>query len=1398
MSTKAALKAAKAALDAENWDEVVTQAENVLSSDSNNYFANLFLGRARQKQSKPGEAAKAYISATKLKPDDAQAWLGLCDLYESQGPSKIDEYREATVKVAEIYANADDKHRCQTAVDKFTKFAKANGSVAQYKRSLEILLPQSPIYDFLEGRIPHPSLTYTRLAEITETEEKQRINSQIGERRTRLGARIGQVTRDVKKEVYTASNLEELYKHAIDWTNDDEARREFEEKLLQRMFDTLIVLSDEEKAAKREQVLQAARGMVIVKHPFLLAWTLDIEWRDIPAVHDLDVGILREYLEFFPETSLGKVLKAYLECEISPFPPPPKNEDDDDKETETKLSQEDRLSLMGEGLEDGNTSVLAHRLVSDYYLYLEEYESVVDVTRAGMKLLQTDMAKSGLDMQNTKDGLNCGLATSLVHHQSPKNHPEARDLFNDILARNSKSTPALIGLGLILEEQEEYDEAVGFLTQALEQDPSNTRIAVEGAWCDALRGNLAPALEQMEKYLPDLKPDDHKSRELRAQTLYRTGVCMWDLDPSKSARKDRSGAYARFLAAIKTNVSFAPAYTSLGFYYADYARDKKRARQCFQKAFELSSSETDAAERLARAFADRAEWDIVEIVAQRVIDSGKVRPPPGSKKKGISWPFSAVGVVQMNRQEYPQAVVSFLSALRISPNDYHSYVGLGESYHNSGRYNSARRTFTYAEEPHDGVQWDVSGDSWFTRYMLANVDRELGEHEEAIVGLQAVLKDRPEEFGVLIALLQTFVERSWRCVETGFFGQAAEGAVQALDLAQKISEIRPNAFNLWKAVGDACSIFYWVQEKLDIFPETSTRELLAKNIDANEFSVLADIDGVGEEALHAAPAEIGEDGESSVASTEYLRLTVLACKRAISSCAHDVHAQAVAWYNLGWAEYRGYSSGDSISSKKYLRAATRCFKRAIELEAGNSEFWNALGVVTTKLNPKVAQHSFVRSLHLNERSARTWTNLGVLYLLNNDYELAHQAFARAQSTDPEFAHAWLGEGLIALLMGDTKEALSHFTHAFEISDSSSLIIKRQYAVSLFDHLLENPTASNEITSLIQPLFALEQIHTSVPSDLAFAHLASLFSERVGDHASAIETLTSLCTAAEAEYEATEALPALGRFAHAKADLARNQLAAKDFSSAAENAGTALDLSSDASECGLDTESRRKLRLSAHLTAGLASFNLQDWDSSIGMFNAALEESSNDPDVVCLIAQVLWAKGGEKEKSAARDQLFECAGAHPDHIPSIVLLGAIAAMDDDRDTIDAMKDDLEALRVEDKTTRQEKENIESVLGSVAALQGSADECLAVAQTAVMLAPHESHGWAELAGQVDSDHPAAMALLNAQRSVPPHGTMGAKELAEAFAGTGIVKDAQRAIMLAPWQSSGWETFADAVTA
>lgn len=105
MSTKAALKAAKAAIGSKNWEEAIEQANTVLEKDPNSYFAKLFLGRANDGLSKYDDAAKAYKDATKINPDDAQAWLGLRGMFEGQGGRNVDENIDVGLKLAQIFAN---------------------------------------------------------------------------------------------------------------------------------------------------------------------------------------------------------------------------------------------------------------------------------------------------------------------------------------------------------------------------------------------------------------------------------------------------------------------------------------------------------------------------------------------------------------------------------------------------------------------------------------------------------------------------------------------------------------------------------------------------------------------------------------------------------------------------------------------------------------------------------------------------------------------------------------------------------------------------------------------------------------------------------------------------------------------------------------------------------------------------------------------------------------------------------------------------------------------------------------------------------------------------------------------------------------------------------------------
>lgn len=155
-----------------------------------------------------------------------------------------------------------------------------------------MLLPESPVFDFLEGRIPHPSLTYQKLVEMIEAEEKGKINKEIASRRSRLGATHGQVALEVKREVLGVSPLERLYQEILNWSDDEEVRRTVDTKLLQHAYDKLLVVPREKKQEQREKVEKWAEGLVILKHPFELAWKIFIEWKDCESIGKPSVVIL--------------------------------------------------------------------------------------------------------------------------------------------------------------------------------------------------------------------------------------------------------------------------------------------------------------------------------------------------------------------------------------------------------------------------------------------------------------------------------------------------------------------------------------------------------------------------------------------------------------------------------------------------------------------------------------------------------------------------------------------------------------------------------------------------------------------------------------------------------------------------------------------------------------------------------------------------------------------------------------------------------------------------------------------------------------------------------------------------------------------------------------------------
>ena len=146
--------------------------------------------------------------------------------------------------------------------------------------------------------------------------------------------------------------------------------------------------------------------------------------------------------------------------------------------------------------------------------------------------------------------------------------------------------------------------------------------------------------------------------------------------------------------------------------------------------------------------------------------------------------------------------------------------------------------------------------------------------------------------------------------------------------------------------------------------------------------------------------------------------------------------------------------------------------------------------------------------------------------------------------------------------------------------------------------------------------------------------------------------------------------------------------------------------------------------------------------------------------------------------------------HPDHLPSMLLLGSIGVLDQNEDILEAIMDDLYSVRG-NKLDISLKDKVDSILNVVAQLQNK--NPIPTAAAAVFLRPAHPGPWQNLAEVAVDQHAADMA-----RKVAEHGDFSPEVVADALVGVSQISCDQRAIMIAPWRASGWKGLAADIAA
>ncbi|KAK9721013.1 Superkiller protein 3 [Basidiobolus ranarum] len=1368
-SLKANLKLAKEAITKKDFENALLYSERALEWDKENYNAIIFIGLANQNLEKYNESETAYKSAIELNRSQLLGWQGLSSLYE-----KIENW-EALIPVLEeirslcLESNVTKSLELTRRIIDLCKKVGKNTEAANVWGSF---VPGNPYYEHFKDLedVPTPTQALFEIVKIQEDEDNNTIKREIEIRRRRLGAdSFAYIKEKVHNEVLSQSQLEKSYEQLLH--QPDVSANEIADiriKYIKHLHMKLIHLS-EDKSALRERLYQQARLLISQGTDYELPYEILIEASDVDSPDDYDTDFLTSYVEKFQDSGLASLVQGHLKWKI---------------EGDLK----DALYYYSIGFEAQPQSVFGHHSLCWFQYTTKEFDSALDYAIQGKKLVNDFKTKTSTSLTRILTSLELCEARCYLN-MGLKHVPAAYSILSRILETNPTNFIALEGMSIALCMQKKYEKALQLLQQVIASNPDNHFALSEMGWIYFNMKEYAQAIEDLQKAI-SIAPNV-------AAYHYRLAVVYWHM--GDEYRTDRKYCYTSLIQAAKISPDFAQVFVYLGHYYRLVELDDMRAKKCYQKAFAIDSTEADAALHLSNYYISSNEKDMAENVF-RVLAEANTRS---------GWAWKKLGFVELSKEKYIEAISCFQIALRTDVKNYDCWEGLAESYVLEGRYMAGLKAFKRASE--------LEPTAVYPYLQMAFIKQKIGVYGEAIEQYQQTLteilqsgddvKRQHFELPFLKGLAECYLAHAKEHFQNGLYGRVAESCHNGLLRAKDALQLMPHSVSLWKIIGDLCLLLKSVPTYLYLCPVSTFLEISKAGIVSPENCPHL-IQEVYEDIQHQLDTFYGHE-EFTI--QEHLRVILICANVAYrATIIYQGFAHASSWYDLGLVYYfisQNFRHNNLLTeADTSLGISINCLKTSLRIEPSHHQSWNAMGICTLELNPKISQHSFIKAMEYDSKSALPWSNLGYLYLLQSDLELASQAFSTAQSLDPEWINAWLGQAFIAEI--HDQENFNLFQHTFDISLASALEANYCFASAVFKKIVDNTLQSRSV--LDNAAFALQKYTEQCDTDPSAYNLLGLYLERQQRYeqaALAFDSAYQILKTVHDSKPTPDDMPLLN-----------NQIAITLTNKA--RVLCPLGLFEESTLCFLTAQtidhSNKNRTVYNYIGLGISHYFNGQLEESLKSFEVALVEAQEEPelaqDVTLFLSHVLWALGTEQHQSLAKDLLFKCHEDHPQFLPVLYSLCAMGLVQGDHQLSEAALNEMVKADIETNDKQDALCNIEFLFSRASFLQGDLSKARQFLAKSIHQYPYRSELWSRLSANlmyVDPTQSAAaqassrsaIAIEDVYANLPTEAMASCHELyslATLSSGSMSINStkkacvaAQKAVMLAPWALKSWST-------
>ncbi|KAF8927210.1 hypothetical protein EDD21DRAFT_448810 [Dissophora ornata] len=1382
MSTvKINLKHARDAIAGKNYDDALKWTQKVLDADSGNYMGLVFSGLAYQNLGQVDKGEEYFKKAIAASPELPLAREGLISFYE-----KLKKWHELILSLEEmlhIHLKTPDEKKALSTTEKLIELYTNEGQFDKAIERIQTLLPGAPLYELL-GDKPSQIDTLKTLASVQERADSEFYEREVRLRRGRLGGGTQeQVQNAVRNELYSKSELGSTYESILEL--DPEGNKDLQLKLLQFYSNKMEAITNNKKPAIREKALALASNMIQDNCISPLPYELLLKFTDAGSPSDYDVNLQEQYITKFPNTGLSKMIQAQLHFANGE-------------------ARDDLVELLEEGFKLEPNLAYGYLVVCWMDHATRDYEAGLEHATAGRDILQKLATATAFPFSKMRQSFELCMASCQLKI-SIKLAGGALALYEGIIKADETNVEAHQGIGLVKLMELKYAEATQSFERVLKLEPDNISAKSELGWICYLQEDYVQAEERLREVV-------EMSEEPRALDLYRLGRIYYDMGGEYRENSDYS--HAQLIAAAKLDPHCAGAFTYLGHYYREVVQDEARAEKCYQHAFTLDPREGDAGRFLSDYLLNGGSLEGAVDVYQRVVAAdGKA-----------NWALNRLGFAELMRGNNLEAMGSFQKLLRNDIKDALAWEGVAEAYQHEGRYMAALKAFTRNRE--------LVPESTVAEYHLARVHQRLGMYPEAIEHYRSTLalaerNGESKHIPSLMGMSESYLEQGKEFFLSGYYGRSAESYGHALEYIFQLLQMDSNTMSAWKLVGDTCLAYRAVPRYLRLCP-METLSAIIDMLPSDTNTLLHFPTGLDDhelEFLKIASASDFVDATTEITSQALDAIYAaagLAYKRANILNGNEGHLAAHYWYDIALTYYYRYENALRKNrmaemaghANQWLGVTMRYLKASLQFEEENPIVWNALGVAALSTNPKISQHAFIKAIEYDSKNAAPWSNLGFLYILNSELDLALKAFTTAQTLDPSFAQAWTGQACVASLWG-SNESTALFAHACESSTASILEANYGFAVNTFTDMLAsfhkpnsgiNASSNSKrgpsfsaTTLLVTPSFALSKYLEQRPRDVAAWNLLGLIRERFLQQEGAAECfLTAIRILNEEESEISSGDGHRRRKMMLHHNLGRALLSMQDYAGAVEAYEISLEL--EGPEATPNT-----IRTCKHLGAGLALYYAGELERSLAMFEVALAETEqvegmekSRDDVVVLLSQVLWALGGEEQRAVAKDELFRCIGQSPTHLPAIFGLGAMGLVQDDETLATAALKEILKFSRQELAEMDPEMRSDRIISQYYSLLNESKLSIAALSKSVHQSPAEASLWRRLSEHLSTTiaNTGAAAYSVAQSSAKAgldlllqRESLQAVDLMHGYAqvaGTMLLADEERQQKVAGWKN------------